>query len=246
MIHPLIYPPTHQTLHKRLPGPHVDAGHLEPVVPRSRVCTLTLGAGAHTVPMRLAVFPAATVRATVVEVKPATVDQYLVSSGRPGGRRRRGWVAGQLLLLVVLLQQHLLLLLVQLLLLLLLLRWAVSVWRCRRVCRRHAARLHNVDETTTVGYAPLFAGQLNINNAETVPVTTSRFILSVSVTVSPPPPLNDREFSSPPRTDLRGSLTTAIVFSIMFHRRFFGFTFRQYLQHTRLINLIMSLLGSSD
>jgi len=117
-----------------LPGPHVDAGHLETIVPRSRVRSLALRAGAHAVPVRLSVLPATTVRAAIVEVKPAAVYQYLVGGGRAGGRRRRRRVVGQLGL-VVLLQQHLLLLL-------LLLLCSVPIGRCRCGRRRHATRLH--------------------------------------------------------------------------------------------------------
>lgn len=83
-----------------IPGPHVDAGHLEPVVPRTRVRALALGPGAHAVPVGLAVLPAAAVRAAVVEIEPATVHQDLVGGGRTGGRGRRRRVTGQLLLMV--------------------------------------------------------------------------------------------------------------------------------------------------
>lgn len=87
------------------PGPHVDAGHFETVMPRTRVRALSLWAGAHPVPVCLAVLPAAAVRAAVVKVEPATVHQYLVGGGSAGGRGRRRRVAGQLFLRL----QHLLL-----------------------------------------------------------------------------------------------------------------------------------------
>jgi len=117
-----------------LPGPHVDAGHLETIVPRSRVRSLALRAGAHAVPVRLAVLPATTVRAAIIEVKTAAIYQYFVGGGRAGGRRRRRRVVGQLLL-VVLLQQHLLLLL-------LLLLCTIPIGWCRHGRRRHDTRLH--------------------------------------------------------------------------------------------------------
>lgn len=195
--------------HACVPGPHVDAGHLEPVVPRSRVRSLSLGAGAHAVPVRLAVLPSAAVRAAVVEVEPAAVDQYLVGGGRPGGRRRRRRVAGQLLL--VLLQQHLLLLLL-LQLLLLLLRYAVPVGRCRRGRRRHAAaRLHD-------GRYALLAGRLPENTRK--PLVTSSIVAAVTVAVSvttpqPPPPPPHPPPPGQPNLLRRGPVTVVrVVFRV--------------------------------
>lgn len=54
--------------------PRVDSADLEPEVPRPAVLSLTLGSGTHTVPVRLAVLPAAAVSAAVIEVEPSARD----------------------------------------------------------------------------------------------------------------------------------------------------------------------------
>lgn len=85
-----------------LPGPHVDAGHLKAVMPRARVCALTLRTRADAVPVGLAILPATAVRATVVEVEPAAIHQYFVGDGsRASSCRGRRRVVGHLLLLAV-------------------------------------------------------------------------------------------------------------------------------------------------
>lgn len=57
-----------------LPGPRVNAGDLEAVVPAAGVGALALGAGADAVSMGLAVLPATAVGATIVEVEATAVD----------------------------------------------------------------------------------------------------------------------------------------------------------------------------
>lgn len=112
-----------------VPRPRVDARHLETVVPRARVSTLSLWTGADAVSVRLAVLPAAAVRAAVVEVEPAAVDQRPVGAGggRAGGRRGRGRVVtvGQRLLQVC------------------------SVSGCRCLSGR-TRRFHHVDDRTMI------------------------------------------------------------------------------------------------
>lgn len=56
------------------PGPSVDAWHLEAVVPSTGISALILGARAHAMTVRLAVFPAAAERAAVLEVESTATD----------------------------------------------------------------------------------------------------------------------------------------------------------------------------
>ena len=57
-----------------LPGPGVHTRHLEAIVPGTRILSLTLGSGADSMTMGLAILPTSTEGATVIKVKPATTD----------------------------------------------------------------------------------------------------------------------------------------------------------------------------
>lgn len=77
---------------KPVPGPGVDAGHLESVMPRARVGSLSFGPRTHAMAVRFAVLPPSAVSAAVVEVKATTVHHGLGGGcgARSPGRRRRG------------------------------------------------------------------------------------------------------------------------------------------------------------
>ena len=87
----LVWPRPNGPHARSLPRPGVDAGHLEAEMPRSRIGTLALGAGADAMTMSLAVLPAPAVSASVVKIEATTVDIGLVALGGPrgagGGRR---------------------------------------------------------------------------------------------------------------------------------------------------------------
>lgn len=68
------------------PGPGVDAGYFESEVPGAGVRALSLGAGAHSVAVGLAVLPTATVRAAIVKVKAAAVEATLRGVSASGVR----------------------------------------------------------------------------------------------------------------------------------------------------------------
>ena len=68
-----------------LPGPRVNAGHLEPIVPWAGVFALALGSSAYSMSMGLSIFPTTTKRPTIIKVEPATVDP----GGSDGGTWRR-------------------------------------------------------------------------------------------------------------------------------------------------------------
>lgn len=59
------------------PGPGVDPGNFESVMPGARVRALALRPGAHTVAVSLPILPTATISTTVVEVEAATVEAAL-------------------------------------------------------------------------------------------------------------------------------------------------------------------------
>lgn len=73
-----------------LPGPGVDSGHFEPVVPGTGIGALSFGAGTYPVAVGFAVLPAAAIRASVVEVETSPVDVSLGRSGGASGARGRG------------------------------------------------------------------------------------------------------------------------------------------------------------
>lgn len=68
-----------------IPWPGVDSGHLEAVMPGTRVSTLSFRSRAHSVTVCFTFFPSSAVGAAVVEVEPTAVHVGLV-----GGRRARG------------------------------------------------------------------------------------------------------------------------------------------------------------
>lgn len=76
-----------------LPGPRVHAGHLKSEVPGTAVSALTLGPSTHSMAVRLAILPAAAVRASVVEVESTSVEMGALvgcdGSACGGGRCRR-------------------------------------------------------------------------------------------------------------------------------------------------------------
>ena len=76
------------------PGPSVDSGHLEAVVPGARVLPLPLRPRADPVSVCLPVLPAPTERPTVVEVEPAPVHPRGSDGGAGGGGGGGGGHAG--------------------------------------------------------------------------------------------------------------------------------------------------------
>ena len=77
-----------------LPGPSVDSGDLEAVMPGAGVLALALGPCAHPVPVGLPVLPAPAERPTVVEVEPAPVHAGGGDGGARGGRVGHGGHGG--------------------------------------------------------------------------------------------------------------------------------------------------------
>ena len=73
-----------------LPGPSVDPGHLEAVVPGAGVLALALRPRANPVSVCLPVLPATAKRPAIVEVEPAPVHAGGGDGGAGGGRGRGG------------------------------------------------------------------------------------------------------------------------------------------------------------
>lgn len=77
------------SLVSRATRPGVNSGDLEPVMPATRISSLSLRPGTNSVPVRLPVFPTAAVSAAIVEIESTAVHLRAIGRRRGGTCRSR-------------------------------------------------------------------------------------------------------------------------------------------------------------